>query len=151
MMDWNYELQNGRYLISMENGKKYFMKVTEVDNLQKQLKISEFEAIEMWLEDNGYLVNKEQEALCKQAKDNGSAKGKGAKTEKPIKKTQKERVAKAQPEKEYIVGIIAEFLEDISGISNLNIENKAKLITFTYKNEDYKLDLTQKRKAKSEK
>ena len=60
-------------------------------------------------------------------------------------------MAKAQPEKEYIVGIIAEFLEDISEISNLNIENKAKLITFTYKNEDYKLDLTQKRKPKSEK
>ena len=151
MMDWNYELQNGRYLISMENGKKYFMKVTEVDNLQKQLKISEFEAIEMWLEDNGYLVNEEQEALCKQAKDNGSAKGKGAKTEKPVKKTPKERTQKAQPDKEYIIGVVAEFLKDIVGKDNINIENKAKLITFNYKGEDYKLDLVQKRKAKAEK
>ena len=55
MLDWDYEKNNGKYLITMENGKKYFMKECEVDNLQKQLGISEFEAIEMWLEDNGYL------------------------------------------------------------------------------------------------
>lgn len=150
MMDWNYELQNGRYLISMENGKKYFMKVAEVDNLQKQLKISEFEAIEMWLEDNGYLVNEEQEALCKQAKVNGSAKGKGARTETPVKKTPKERTQKDNPTKELIISTIANALQNLD-ISNLNIENKAKLITFTLGNEDFKVDLTQKRKAKAEK
>ena len=150
MMDWNYELQNGRYLISMENGKKYFMKVAEVDNLQKQLKISEFEAIEMWLEDNGYLVNEEQEALCKQAKVNGSAKGKGARTETPVKKTPKERTQKENPTKELIISTIANALQNLD-ISNLNIENKAKLITFTLGNEDFKVDLTQKRKAKAEK
>lgn len=150
MMDWNYELQNGRYLISMENGKKYFMKVAEVDNLQKQLKISEFEAIEMWLEDNGYLVNEAQEALCKQAKVNGSTKGKGARTETPVKKTPKERTQKENPTKELIISTIANALQTLD-ISNLNIENKAKLITFTLGNEDFKVDLTQKRKAKAEK
>ena len=150
MMDWNYELQNGRYLISMENGKKYFMKVADVDNLQKQLKISEFEAIEMWLEDNGYLVNEEQEALCKQAKVNGSAKGKGARTETPVKKTPKERTQKDNPTKELIISTIANALQNLD-ISNLNIENKAKLITFTLGNEDFKVDLTQKRKPKAEK
>ena len=50
-----------------------------------------------------------------------------------------------------IVGIIAEFLEEIVGKDNVNIENKAKLITFNYKGEDYKLDLVQKRKSKVEK
>ena len=149
MMDWDYELQNGRYLISMENGKKYFMEVAKVDSLQKQLKISEFEAIEMWLEDNGYLVNEEQNALDMKAKGN---KVKFAtSTEKPKAKTQKERVVKSNPDKEYIVGVIAEFLEEIVGKDNVNIENKAKLITFNYKGEDYKLDLVQKRKSKVEK
>ena len=149
MMDWDYELQNGRYLISMENGKKYFMEVAKVDNLQKQLKISEFEAIEMWLEDNGYLVNEEQNALDMKAK--GNKVKLTTSTEKPKAKTQRERTQKEQPEKEYIVGIIAEFLEDITDISNLNIENKAKLITFDYKGASYKLDLVQKRKSKIEK
>lgn len=149
MMDWDYELKNGRYLISMENGKKYFMEVAKVDNLQKQLKISEFEAIEMWLEDNGYLVNEEQNALDMKAK--GNKVKLATSTEKPKAKTQKERVVKSNPDKEYIVGVIAEFLEEIVGKDNVNIENKAKLITFNYKGEDYKLDLVQKRKSKVEK
>ena len=149
MMDWDYELQNGKYLISMENGKKYFMEVAKVDNLQKQLKISEFEAIEMWLEDNGYLVNEEQNALDMKAK--GNKVKLATSTEKPKAKTQRERVAKSNPDKEYIVGVVAEFLEEIVGKDNINIENKAKLITFNYKGEDYKLDLVQKRKSKVEK
>lgn len=149
MMDWDYELKNGRYLISMENGKKYFMEVAKVDSLQKQLKISEFEAIEMWLEDNGYLVNEEQNALDMKAK--GNKVKLATSTEKPKAKTQKERVVKSNPDKEYIVGAIAEFLEEIVGKDNVNIENKAKLITFNYKGEDYKLDLVQKRKSKVEK
>lgn len=149
MMDWDYELKNGRYLISMENGKKYFMEVAKVDNLQKQLKISEFEAIEMWLEDNGYLVNEEQDTLDMKAK--GNKVKLTASTEKPKAKTQKERVVKSNPDKEYIVGVVAEFLEEIVGKDNVNIENKAKLITFNYKGEDYKLDLVQKRKSKVEK
>ena len=149
MIDWDYELKNGRYLISMENGKKYFMEVAKVDSLQKQLKISEFEAIEMWLEDNGYLVNEEQNALDMKAK--GNKVKLTASTEKPKAKTQKERVVKSNPDKEYIVGVIAEFLEEIVGKDNVNIENKAKLITFNYKGEDYKLDLVQKRKSKVEK
>lgn len=149
MMDWDYELKNGRYLISMENGKKYFMEVAKVDSLQKQLKISEFEAIEMWLEDNGYLVNEEQNALDMKAK--GNKVKLATSTEKPKAKTQKERVVKSNPDKEYIIGVIAEFLEEIVGKDNVNIENKAKLITFNYKGEDYKLDLVQKRKSKVEK
>ena len=148
MMDWDYELKNGRYLISMENGKKYFMEVAKVDSLQKQLKISEFEAIEMWLEDNGYLVNEEQNALDMKAK--GNKVKLATSTEKSKAKTQKERVVKSNPDKEYIVGVIAEFLEEIVGKDNVNIENKAKLITFNYKGEDYKLDLVQKRKSKVE-
>ena len=148
MMDWDYELQNGKYLISMENGKKYFMEVAKVDNLQKQLKISEFEAIEMWLEDNGYLVNEEQNALDMKAK--GNKVKLAISTEKPKAKTQRERTQKAQPEKEFLITLLAKALE-IEDISNLNVENKAKLITFDYKGASYKLDLVQKRKSKVEK
>ena len=97
-MDWDYELKNGRYLISMENGKKYFMEVAKVDSLQKQLKISEFEAIEMWLEDNGYLINEEQNALDMKAK--GNKVKLTTSTEKPKAKTKKEKNQKKKTEKE---------------------------------------------------
>ena len=149
MMDWDYELQNGRYLISMENGKKYFMEVAKVDNLQKQLKISEFEAIEMWLEDNGYLVNEEQNALDMKAK--GNKVKLATNTEKPKAKTQRERTQKAQPEKEFLITSFHELLLALPGVDNIICENKAKLITFDYKGASYKLDLVQKRKSKVEK
>ena len=149
MMDWDYELKNGRYLISMENGKKYFMEVAKVDNLQKQLKISEFEAIEMWLEDNGYLVNKEQNALDMKAK--GNKVKLTANTEKPKAKTQRERTQKEQPEKEFLITNFYELLWALPGVDNIVCENKAKLITFDYKGASYKLDLVQKRKSKVEK
>ena len=144
MMDWDYELKNGRYLISMENGKKYFMEVAKVDNLQKQLKISEFEAIEMWLEDNGYLVNEEQDALDMKAK--GNKVKLATSTEKPKAKTQK-----AQPEKEFLITSFHELLLALPDVDNIACENKAKLITFDYKGASYKLDLVQKRKSKVEK
>ena len=103
----------------------------------------------MWLEDNDYLINEEQNALDMKAKDNKVKLV--ASAEKPKVKTQKERVVKSNPDKEYIVGVVAEFLEEIVGKDNVNIENKAKLITFTYNDNEYKLDLVQKRKEKVEK
>ena len=149
MMDWDYELKNGRYLISMENGKKYFMEVAKVDSIQKQLKISEFEAIEMWLEDNGYLVNEEQNALDMKAK--GNKVKLATNTEKPKAKTQRERTQKEQPEKEFLITNFQELLWALPGVDNIVCENKAKLITFDYKGASYKLDLVQKRKSKVEK
>ena len=137
--------------ITLENSKVVKASTKYLKNMVANLDIDMEDAILTWLEDEGHLDNLDQIELCNQAKENKSNKIIDAKVEKPKAKTQKERVQKAQPEKEYIIGVIAEFLEDISEISNLNIENKAKLITFTYKNEDYKLDLTQKRKPKAEK
>lgn len=146
-MDWDYELIKDRYLITMENGKKYFRKVEEIDNLQKQLKISTFEAIEMWLEDEGYLINEEQELLCQQTKDTKASKIIGAKTDTEKKKTQKERVVKENPTKEMIIAEIAKILPNFA--TNVIIENKGKLITFSINTDDFKLDLVQKRKKKN--
>ena len=144
----DYKVNGSVYEITLENGKQVKIATSWVEKTTKLLDTDTEDVLLMWLEDNDYLENEEQEELDKTAKAN---KVKLVATDKAKKKTPKERVAKPQPEKEYIVGIIAEFLEDITDISNLKIENKAKLITFSYKNEDYKLDLVQKRKKKEEK
>lgn len=145
----DYKLNGNFYEITLENEKKVKVSKKWTDNTIEKLETDLEDVLLMWLEDEGYLDNEEQDDLNKQAKING-VKVK-ADTDKPKKKTPKERVAKPQPEKEYIVGIIAEFLEDVTDISNLNIENKAKLITFDYKGASYKLDLVQKRAKKEEK
>lgn len=143
----DYKLNGSVYEIVLDNDKKVKVSAQWVEKSMKSLETDLEDVLLMWLEDNDYLVNEELEELDKKAK--GQVKN-VAKSETPKKKTPKERTQKAQPEKEYIIGIVAEFLEDITDISNLNIENKAKLITFDYKGASYKLDLVQKRAKKSE-
>ena len=146
MLDWNYEKINGKYLITMENGKKYFMKESEVDNLQKQLKISEFEAVEMWLEDNGYLENEEQEQLDEKAKGQVKVLAKEKVERKKVVRERKPNIAK-----ENIISDLAHYLLQNDEYSLINVENKAKIITFTYQNKEFKLDLVEKRVKKEEK
>lgn len=146
----SYEIKGNLIEITLENEKKVKVSKKYIDNCIEKLDIQLEDALLTWLEDEGYMENEEQQDLCNQAKENKSNKVIDAKRDTPKKKTQKERVSKDNPDKEYIVSSIANILENIEEISNLNIENKAKLITFTYKNNDYKIDLVQKRKKKVE-
>ena len=143
----DYKLDGSVYEITLDNNKVVKVSAKWVNNSMNSLETDLEDVLLMWLEDNDYIVNEEQDNLDKVAKKTKVK----VDIDTPKKKTPRERTQKPQPQKEYIVGIIAEFLEDITDISNLKIENKAKLITFSYKNEDYKLDLVQKRKKKEEK
>lgn len=137
------------YEITLENGK-----VVKVDKKWAQLSMEKLktdleDVLLMYLEDNDYIINDSQEELDKSAKANGVKLV--AKTEKPKKKTQRERVVKENPTKELIITKLVSALQEIDNISNVNVENKAKLITFSLNNEDFKLDLVQKRKEKTQK
>ena len=140
---------NGRVVdITLENGKVVKASTAFLENMMKNLDIDMDEAVFTWLEDEEYLINEEQAELTKQAKENKSIKIIGAKAEKKIaaKKTQKERVIKENPTKEMIISAIAELLPNFA--QNIVVENKGKLITFTVGEDEFKLDLTQKRKPK---
>ena len=145
----NYTIKGSLIEIVLDNDKVVKVGKTYIDRCIDKLGIDMEDALLTWLEDEGHLENLDQVELCNQAKENKSNKIIDAKVEKAKAKTPKERVQKAQPEKEYIIGVIAELLEDITDVNSLTIENKAKIITFTYKNSEYKLDLTQKRKPKA--
>lgn len=146
----NYEIKGNVIEITLDNDKVVKVGKVYIDRCVEKLDIDMEDALLTWLEDEGYMENLDQEELCDLAKENKSHKVVNAKVEKePTKKTQKERVAKSNPDKEYIVGVVAEFLEEIVGKDNINIENKAKLIVFTYNGNEYKLDLVQKRPPKA--
>ena len=137
---------NGKVIeMTLDNDKVVKCSTEWAEKSMKALETDMEDVLLMFLEDNGYLENEEQEELDKQAK--GKVKL-VAKQEKPKAKTQKERVVKENPTKELIIKTIAKALENLE-ISNLNIENKAKLITFSLNNEDFKVDLVQKRKPKA--
>ena len=142
-MNWEYEKVKDKYIITFENGKKYFVKESEIDNLQKNLKISEFEGIEMWLEDNDIIENQEQVELDEKAKNN-KVKNVVVKENTEKKKVVRER--KANPTKENIIKTLATCLETIA--TDINIENVGKIITFKVDNKDFKIDLTEKRQPK---
>lgn len=144
-MNWDYVLEKDKYLITMENGKKYFVKVEEIENSMKNLDISEFESLEMWLEDRDYLVNEELEELDKQAKANKPKENAKSSTER--KKSTRER--KPNPTKENIIKLVSKALEEIA--TDIVIENVGKIITFKVDNKDFKLDLVEKRVKKEEK
>ena len=120
----------------------------ELNTLMKTLDIDKNEAIEIWLTDEGYVNNEEQDALDKKAKDNRiTATIHQAKSEIPREKRKVER--KEDPDKENLIAWLAQFLEGTVSVENLKITNIGKLIEFSYLGNDYKLDLVKRRKPKN--
>jgi hypothetical protein len=137
-----------RYKI--KGGKVVDIPDDQINKSMALLGLTRSEAVQMWLEDEGYEVNEEQEALEKKAKENRiTAKIHQAKaTDKP--KTQRERVVKEDKVKEDIVKAIAEMLPSLNA-ENVVIEKKGKLITFEVGADKFKLDLIRQRPPKESK
>ena len=120
----------------------------EIKNLMDKLELTEQEAIQTWLEDEGYEVNEEVERLTAKAKANGTARI-NARANVENKKTTRER--KANPIKEEIIQILANALKNSQNlpINAIKIENIGKIITFKVENREFKLDLIEKRQKKA--
>lgn len=131
--------------IILENGKSIKVDKQWVDKSIKNLDTDIEDVLLMYLEDNDILVNEEQEELDKNAK--GKVKLVATNEQKAKKKTPKERVQKENPTKELIIKTIVKALETLE-TDNIVIENKTKIITFSMNNEQFKVDLIQKRKEK---
>lgn len=129
------------------NGKNIKIPDEEIKKNMEILDLSEEEAIQLYLEDEGYLENEEVAELTKKAKDSGIMSTiHGAKAEKPKAKVERER--KENPTKERIIAEIGKFLCQLDGISGVNIANVGKIIEFECENKHFKLDLIQKREKK---
>ena len=134
----NYTLSTGRTIRIPDS---------EINKFISNHGITKDEAVQMWLEDEGYLENEEQEALCQKAKENRiTATIHDASAKDPRKKTQRERVKKEDPTKEMIIAEIAKMLPNFA--ENVKIENAGKLITFTIGADNFKLDLIRQRAKK---
>ena len=129
------------------NGKNIKIPDEDIKRNMEILDLSEDEAIQLYLEDEGYLENEEVAELTKKAKDSGIMSTiHGAKAEKPKVKVERER--KENPTKERIIAEIGKFLCQLDGISGVNIANIGKIIEFECENKHFKLDLIQKREKK---
>ena len=142
-----YIVKGNAIEVTLDDGRIVKVAAKYIERMVDKLEIDEEEAILTWLEDEEYLTNDEQDELTEQAKENKSVKIIDAKADKPEKKTQKERTRKENPTKEMVIAKIAEMLPEFA--KNVVIENKGKLITFTIGEDEFKIDLVQKRKPKA--
>lgn len=126
------------------NGKNIRIPDEEIKKNMQILEISQDEAIQMYLEDEGYLENEIVKELTRKAKENGTAKVK-AKSDKVRKPVKRER--KPDEEKEKIIEILQNALKNAGIVAE--ITNKSKIIEFSIENNHYKLDLIKKRPKKS--
>lgn len=137
------------------NGKKIKMDDTYLEKNMRILGITKEEAIQQFLEDEGYLENAEQQALMEKTKGMRlHENGKGTKERK-----KREAVKKVDPTKKAIIDYLFHALNEISDIQvspevkvdNLVIENDQKLISFTVGDESFTLDLVKHNKKKKAK
>jgi hypothetical protein len=126
-------------------GKQIRIPDEEIAVAMKNLGLSEPEAIQMWLEDEGFLDNEEQEALCEKAKENKvRVQGEGLKERKP---REKPKTVKVSDEKAQLFNEIVENLKENG--RNFEISKQNKLILVKINEKIFKIDLIEQRTKKN--
>ena len=129
---------------TLKSGKVVNIPDSDLKRLMDSLDLDEETAIDIWLEDEGYLENEEQNELDKKAKDSKITQTiHGARAD-----TKKKRVVvrKADETKESIISALADLLKELA--DEVEIVNVGKLITFKLGEDSFKLDLIRQRKPK---
>ena len=127
------------------NGKMVNIPDDEIAKAIKNLDLSKEEAIEMWLEDEGYLENEEQENLCQLAKENKIT-ATIHKASEGKKRQSKPRTVKISDEKQKLFAEILENLKE--NHENVEILKENKLIQVKIGEKVFKIDLIEQRQPK---
>lgn len=119
----------------------------ELEKSMKILGMSKDEAIEMWLEDEGYLDNDEQIELTQKAKENKITVTihDARETDKP--KTSKPKTVKVSDEKQALFADILGNLQE--NYENVEILKQNKLISVKIGEKIFKIDLIEQRPPKN--
>ena len=132
------------------NGKSINIPDAEIQKSMKILEISKDEAIQMWLEDEGYLDNEEQLELEKKAKENRITATIHDAGNKAKRKQSKPKTVKVSDEKQALFAEIheklCEYCDEIDGTCEVLKENK--LISVKIGEKTFKIDLIEQRPPK---
>jgi hypothetical protein len=126
------------------DGKNIRIDDNEIIKLTELLDLTKEQAIQMWLEDNDYLENEEQNAL-----DEKASKVKismGARSSAPTKE-KKPRTTKVSDEKKEL---FSEILSDLKGFygGNVTVLKENKLIEVKMGGKTFKIDIIEQRPPK---
>ena len=125
------------------NGKTINIPDVELEKIAKGLDVSAEEALEIWLEDNEYEINEEQEALHSVAKQ--VRVDHGARADQP-QKDKRERTVKISDEKQRLFTELHDFLTQ--NYENVTVLKENKLFEVKIGDKVFKLDLIQQRDKK---
>lgn len=129
------------------NGKMINIPDDEIAKAMKNLDLTKEQAIEMWLEDEGYLENEEQNHLCEVAKVNKITQNIHGAGERGKKTSKKPKTVKVSDEK---VELFKEILENLQeNHQNVKILKENKLISVEINGKIFKIDLIEQRKPKN--
>lgn len=140
--------KRGDYLTyTLENGKTVNIPNAELERYQKKLELSKEDAIHLWLADNDYEVDDEQEEMNEKAK---KVRIQHDAVAKPREKTEKPRTVKVSDAKKELFSQLSQFLSDFSTENNAkcSVLTENKLIQVDFMGETFKIDLIQQRKPK---
>ena len=144
-------VMNMKATYTLPNGKTIKLPIEEIKKNMKLLELSEDEAIEMYLEDEGYLDNEEQNELDKKAKESGILQTiHGASADKKERKKSAPRTVKVSDEKKELFAEIVTNLECFAEETNgkVKVEKENKLIIFEINGKTFKIDLIEQRAKK---
>lgn len=128
---------------TLSNGKSVNIPDKEIDKIAEGLQVSKLEAMQIWLEDNEYEINEEQEKL-----DNSASKVKVSKdVVKKRTKSDKPRVAKVSDEKKALFDLIYQTIQ-VEYPENVEIIKENKLIKVKTGEKTLKIDLIEERPPK---
>ena len=131
----------------LKNGKSVNIPDKEIEKSMRALELTKEESIQMWLEDNDYEVNEEQEELDSKAKKVKIQHGASA-IDKTEQKEKKPRVVKISDEKQALFSEILSNLEDVYP-NSVEIVKENKLLTVKVGTKTFKIDIIEQRPSKN--
>ena len=127
-----------KYTFADKNGKQRTVNIPDDDikRAKSAYGLSNKEAIDMWLVDEGYLSDPVVEELNAKAKANGV---KGGSKKRTVRR-------KEDPIKRQLIATLFDSLKIWDGIYNAEIRNPERIISFSLGDDTYEITLSKKRK-----
>lgn len=132
---------------TLDNGKEVNIPDKEIEHYMKSLELTREDAIDLWLEDNDYQENEEQNELDEKAKKVKIDHGASA-VDKTQPKEKKPRVVKISDEKHELFCEILSNLQDVYG-NSVEIVKENKLLTVKIAEKVFKIDIIEQRPKKA--
>lgn len=126
-----------KYTFTDKDGKQRTVNIPEEDikRSKSAFGLSNKEAIDMWLVDEGYLTNPVVEEL--------NAKAAANKVSAPRKRSAKR---KEDPTKRAVIASLFDCIQEYAGVENAAVRNPERIISFSLGEDTYEITLSKKRK-----